>query len=42
MNLEKIVGSSDVRDLYVLPEYMSKYKDGDLRPAKFFVKDGEY
>ncbi|HJF72499.1 MAG TPA: RagB/SusD family nutrient uptake outer membrane protein [Butyricimonas virosa] len=42
MNLEKIVGSSDVRDLYVLPEYMSKYKDGDLRPAKFFTKDGEY
>ena len=30
MNLEMIGGSNNMRDLYILPEYVAKYKDGDL------------
>lgn len=41
MNLDVIGGSNDMRDLYILPEYVDKYKNGDLRSGKYFAKDGE-
>ena len=42
MNLEMIGGSNNMRDLYILPEYVAKYKDGDLRSGRYFAKDGDY
>lgn len=42
MNLDLIGGSNDMRDLYILPGYVDKYKAGDLRVGKYFAKDGDY
>ena len=42
MNLEMIGGSNNMRDLYILPEYVAKYKDGDLSSGRYFAKDGDY
>lgn len=43
MTLDDIIGTNArVQDLYILPEYVDKYKNGDLRSRDYFEQDGEY
>ena len=42
MNLGAIGESRDIMDLYILPEYLDKYKTGDLRVGKYFEETGDF
>lgn len=42
MNLGTIGESRDIMDFYILPEYLDKYKTGDLRVGKYFEATGDF